>query len=166
MWKRRKAMFLRRLALGLAVAAIAAPAAQAYPDGAVQSGLRVQGIDCVPKWGCRASGPIRPDDRAVRGVQSTDVLPQAAPRFWPGVDPTSGQDYPLYSYRSALQQDNGATPTRSVGAPRVGAPLIGSDTASDVDWRDVGIGAGFALMLLLVAGATVSVRHRHSSVAA
>jgi hypothetical protein len=142
MWKRRRTWFLRRLAVGLALAAIVAPAAQGYPDPGPQSAVRVQGTVCVPKWGCRASGPIRPDDRATRGVASTDVQPQAAP-------------------------NNGAAPTQVVGAPRGEAPVIGTNAKSDIDWGDLGIGAGFAFALvLLAAGATVGTRHRHKSATA
>jgi hypothetical protein len=165
MWKRRRTWFLRRLALGLAAAAIVAPAAQAYPDPGPQSDLRVQGTVCVPKWGCQTTGPIRPDDRATRGVESTDVQPQVAPRVWPGVDPTTAQDYGKYSYRRALPQDNGGA-TQVAGPPRR-APFVGTNTASDVDWADLGIGAGLAFgLVLLVAGATVGMRHRHTSATA
>ena len=154
MWKRRRTWFLRRLAVGLALAAIVAPAAQGYPDPGPQSAVRVQGTVCVPKWGCRASGPIRPDDRATRGVESTNVQPQVAPRSWPGVDPTTAQDI-------------GGAPTQVVGAPRGEAPVIGTNAKSDIDWGDLGIGAGFAFaLMLLAAGATVGTRHRHKSATA
>jgi hypothetical protein len=151
MRKRRRTWFLKRLALGLTAAVIAAPAAQAYPDQGAQSGLRAEGTVCVPKWGCRTTGPIRPDDRAVRGVQSTDVQPQVATRSWPGVNPTSLE-----------AQNHGATQVASV--PRAAAPVGGANTVSDTDWGDVGIGAGLAFaLMLLAAGAAVGTRHRHKS---
>jgi hypothetical protein len=147
MWKRRRTWFLRRLAVGLALAAMVAPAAQAYPDPGPQPGLRAQGTVCVPKWGCRATGPIRPDDRATRGVQSTDGQPQVGPRSWPGVDPTSAQDFRQYS--------GGA------------APVVATSAKSDIDWGDIGIGAGLAFaLMLLAAGAVVGTRHRHGSATA
>jgi hypothetical protein len=154
MRNRRRTWFLRRLALGLTAAVIAAPAAQAYPDQGAQSGLRVQGTVCVPKWGCRSTGPIRPDDRAVRGVQTTDVQPQVAPRSWPGVNPMSPQ----------VQTEG---PTNVANSPRVVAPVVGTNSASDTDWGDLGIGAGFAFALMLLAAAgAVGTRHRHDSAAA
>lgn len=108
----------------------------------------------MPKWGCRSTGPIRPDDRAVRGVQSTDAQPQVAPRSWPGVNPTS-----LHA------QNQGETQVVSV--PRAVVPVVGTNTVSDTDWGDVGIGAGFAFALMLLAGGAVAgTRHRHTSAAA
>jgi hypothetical protein len=146
MRNRRRTWFLKRLALGVAVAAIAAPAAQAYPDLASQSALRVEsqsalrveGTVCVPKWGCRASGPIRPDDRAVRGVPATsERLPVRADDKVLNLEPTVGVE-----------------------------PVQVASKADGFDWSDAGVGAGLAFgLMLLAAGATLGTRHHRSATA-
>jgi hypothetical protein len=144
MRNRKRTRFLRRLALGLAVAAIVAPAAQAYPDLGSQSALRaeshsafrVEGTVCVPKWGCRASGPIRPDDRDVRGVPATsERLPVRADDKVLNLEPTVGVE-----------------------------PVQIASKADGFDWSDAGIGAGLAFgLMVLAAGATLGARQHRSA---
>jgi hypothetical protein len=159
-YHRRRIRLLRRFVLGLAVAAIVAPAAQArIPDadtsvlrGALPNGLIVQG---EPKSDLGDGVVLRrtaPDGTLVQGERKTD-LPQA--RYVPFVSdfprtaPAPGGDNasPL-GYRRALPQDYGVVPVEAVRGP------------STFDWGDALIGAGGALVLLLLAGgAAVATRH-------
>jgi hypothetical protein len=138
MRNRRRTWFLRRLVLGFAVTAIAAPVAQARIDEGV----------ALPN-GSVIDQPVRPDDRAVRGVQATDeVLPVRADDKVLNLDPTVGAEYNQFTYRRALPLDYGVQPVQIASRP------------DGFDWSDAGIGAGLAFgLMLLAAGATVGTRH-------
>ena len=119
---------IRRLALGLAVAAIAAPAAQADP--------------WYDDSGIAGNAAVRPDDRAVR------VSPVSAPE-------------------TAVRPDD-RPGLRGPGAAPQDSPLQIVIRPGGFDWTDAGIGAVFALGLVLLAGgaALVARRHRQTSAAA
>jgi hypothetical protein len=138
MRNRRRAWFLRRLVLGFAVTAIAAPVAQARID----EGVALSNGSVIDQ-------PVRPDDRAVRGVQATDeVLPVRADDKVLNLDPTVGAEYNQFTYRRALPLDYGVQPVQITSRP------------DGFDWSDAGIGAGLAFgLMLLAAGATVGTRH-------
>ncbi|MGH3007041.1 MAG: hypothetical protein ACRDOS_14300 [Gaiellaceae bacterium] len=117
MRNRRRTWFLRRLVLGLAVAAIVVPAAQAGPD---EGGAGVE-PGYVPF--------------------QTDFPSSIVDR------PVQGAGYNQFAYQRALPQDYGVRTVQL--AQRDG-----------FDWSDAGIGAGSALVLVLLAGgATLATRH-------
>jgi hypothetical protein len=171
---RRRIRLLRRLVLGLAVAAVAAPAAQAIPDegtivlrGTLPNGSIVQGEyksglgDSVVRGhpgGALVQGERKADlpqgdvpGALVQGERKTD-LPRGYVPFvtdFPRTAPAPGGQYvPPLGYRGMLPQDYGVVPVEAVREP------------STFDWGDAGIGAGGALALLLIAGgAVLATRH-------
>ena len=162
MQNRRRIRLLRRLVLGLAVAAIVAPAAQARPDegtnvlrGTLPNGLIVQG---EYKSGL-GDGIVRghPGGALVQGERKAD-LPRGYVPFvsdFPRTAPApGGQDVAPIGYRGMLPQDYGLPQNYGVGSVQaVREP-------STFDWGDAGIGAGGALALLLIAGgAVLATRH-------
>jgi hypothetical protein len=140
---RRNSRILRRLVLGLAVAAIVAPAAQARPD----EGTVTQG---------KANDPgavIRGDDKKIVSLDDgSGALINGDDKV---IVPWTGEYYAFADYyRQAYAQDVLA-----------GKVLAGNDKAivpapSTFDWGDalVGAGAAFGLMLLL-GGAALGTRH-------
>ena len=165
MQNRRRIRLFRRLVLGLAVAAVVAPAAQAGPDegtnvlrGTLPNGSIVQGEyksglgDGIVRG--HPGGAIVQGDvpgAVVQGERKADLprgyvpfvsdFPRTAPA------PGGGDASPL-GYRHALPQDYGTVPVEVVRGP------------STFDWGDALIGAGGALALLLLAGgAAVATRH-------
>lgn len=156
MRNRRRNWLLRRLVLGLAVAAIAAPVAQARVDGG--SGGQSQEPAYVPwvtDFGGTVSTPqansgiVRPDDRAVRGVPATtERLPVRADDKVLNLEPSARAQYNQFTYRRTLPSDYGVQPVQI------------SSKADGFDWNDAGIGAGLAFgLMLLLAGATLGTRH-------
>jgi hypothetical protein len=136
MWKWRRKRMIRRLALTLAVAAVAAPAAQARID---ENGASA-GVAAV-----------RPDDRAARfsptgSVELIAVRPDdRAARF----SPTGSVEL------VAVRPDDRAARFAPTGS--VELVVVRPD---GLDWGDVGIGAGSLFGLILVAtGAAAAVRH-------
>jgi hypothetical protein len=119
---RRRNWIIKRIALGLAVAAVAAPAAQAKVDEgpSVQQTRNVASINYgMPR--------AMPSDYAInRGDQIEVVRSQTR---------TDGSDHIEFVR---------AQP-RSVGQPEIVA-------APGFNWGDAGIGAGLALALVLLAG--------------
>jgi hypothetical protein len=170
----RRKRILQRLVIGLAVAAIVAPAAQARPDGAAATqgkaaepaavtrgddkvivtggdgpGALIHGDDKVIVTGGDGSGAlIHGDDKVIvpRGGASTTLIH--------GDDkvivPRPG-DYTLAGYRRALPEDYGV---------RAVAPVEAVRGPGSFDWGDalIGAGAAFGLMLLL-GGAALGTRH-------
>ena len=172
---RRRIRLLRRLVLGLAVAAVAAPAAQAIPDegtnvtlpnGAIVQGEYKSGLGdgvvrghpggAIPRGELKSDLPGGivggPGGALVQGEPKTD-LPQA--RYVPFVSDfprtapaPGGEDASPLGYRHALPQDYRVTPVQVVREP------------STFDWGDALIGAGGAFALLLLAGgAALATRH-------
>ena len=171
---RRRIRLLRRFVLGLAVAAVVAPAAQARPDegtnvlrGTLPNGSIVQGEykaglgDGIVRGhpgGAIVQGERKADlpqgdvpGASVQGERKTD-LPRGYVPFvsdFPRTAPAPGGQYvPPPGYRGMLPQDYGVVPVEAVREP------------STFDWGDAGIGAGGALALLLLAGgAALATRH-------
>jgi hypothetical protein len=133
MRKRRKNRILRRLVLGLAVAAFVVPTtAQAYPvegtPGTHGSAVVIQGDDkeLVPPVG---PGVIQGDDKVL------------GPRGNHFAGPVRGDDKVI------------------VVTPEV-APVEAVRSPSSFDWGDALIGAGAAFALMLLAGtAVLAMRH-------
>jgi hypothetical protein len=96
--RRKKRFTIRMVALGFAVAAMAAPAAQAIPEGAQGSDMRALHGD---------SGVVSPDDRMIHGtspqvVKSPDDRPVHGTSVQPTSQPVSAQD------SSRFELSNGA----------------------------------------------------------
>lgn len=150
MRNRRRTWFLRRLVLGLAVAAVAVPVAQARPDEGVapQSGSVALGHDdkVIVSSPTQAFGH---DDKVIvssptQALGHDDKVIVTSPT---GLEPTVGAEYNQFTYRRALPQDYGNEPVQIVSRP------------DGFDWSDAGIGAGLAFaLMLLAAGATVATR--------
>jgi hypothetical protein len=167
---RRKSGILRRLVLGLAVAAIVAPAAQARPDeGTATQGKAkdqvavIRGDDKKIVTLDDGSGAlINGDDKViVPWAGDSTVLIHGDDKVFA---PQSG-DYALADYyRRALPRDYGDPTAVLVGDDKVivpaPSPLGGLSSPSTFDWGDalVGAGAAFGLMLLL-GGAALGTRH-------
>lgn len=152
MQHRRRIRLLRRLVLGLAVAALVAPAAQANIPDADTSVLRdataVRSADDADGVVLRRN---RPAGATVQG-EDKGSLPEAGyvpfASDFPRTAPAPGGDSAPAGYRRALPQDYGVV--------RVEVPT----GPSAFDWGDAFIGAGGALTLLLLAGgATLATRH-------
>jgi hypothetical protein len=168
---RRRNWLIRRIALGFAVAAFAAPVAQASVDNLGWPG-------------------VNPSDYAASTVKASDTL------GWPGVNPSdyaasavkgsaygmprpTAMDYAIS--RGDLIEVVRSTPTatssdkiefvrtqpRSITEPQLASRFVrpntttGDELASwNVDWQDAGIGAGLALALVLLGGgAALASRH-------
>jgi hypothetical protein len=131
---RRKSRFARRLVLGLAVAALVAPAAQAHPVGtagnAAESAAVIQGDDKViiaPK--ADFNGLIHGDDKVIT----------------PEPDGFTGL---IHGDDKVITPEPVETPVVAVRSP------------GSFDWGDALIGAGVAFgAMLLLGGATLATRH-------
>jgi hypothetical protein len=98
--RRKKRFTIKMVALGFAVAAIAAPAAQAIPEG-------VQGSDMRVLNGDSGQPVVSPDDRLIHGtspqvVKSPDDRPIHGTSVQPTSQPISAQD------SSRFELSNGA----------------------------------------------------------
>jgi hypothetical protein len=150
----RKSRFVRRLVLGLAVAALVAPAAQAHPVGtaaqgnAAESAAVIQGDDKViiaPK--ADFNDLIHGDDKVIAPepdgftglIHGDDKVITPKPVY-----------YTVAGLPLALQDDGNWVETRVVAVRSPGS----------FDWGDALIGAGVAFgAMLLLGGATLATRH-------
>jgi hypothetical protein len=148
---RRRNWFIRRFALGLAIAAFAAPAAQATVDegSSVQANgyqAFVTDFPSVPS-GQVATGIVNSDYPSLKPtvVASAYGMPRATP-----------MDYAIN--RGDLIEVVRSTPSGSPSdkiefvrtQPRsIGEPQL---VSAGFDWKDAGIGAGLALALVLLGG--------------
>ena len=137
---RRKNWFIKRFALGLAIAAIAAPVAQAKVDegSSVQANGYLAFATDFPSPQVNASdyGMPRamPVDYAVNRGDQIEVV-----RALPSGSPSDKIEFVR-------------TQPRSIGEPQV--------VAAGFDWNDAAIGAGLALALVLLGvGAALASRH-------
>ncbi len=137
---RRRNWFIKRFALGLAIAAIAAPVAQAKIDegSSVQANGYHAFVTDFPSSQINASdyGMPRamPVDYAVNRGDQIEVV-----RALPSGSPSDKIEFVR-------------TQPRSIGEPQV--------VSAGFDWKDAGIGAGLALALVLLGGgAALASRH-------
>ena len=141
MWNRRH-RWIRRLAAGLAFAALAVPTAQARiaedtgiagssgQPAADYNGYGYHHSPGVPLAQQRVL--VNPDDRA-------DRITPGNPQIVQSVNPDDRADRVT---------------------PPAGDPVVVATPSSGFDWTDAGIGAGFALGLMLLAlGAALATRH-------
>ena len=140
-----KSRFVRRLALGLAVTAVAAPVAQARVDGSTDwSG---------PGMSENVSRSITtyPDAAANDAAKSYGLLVQRDGSVESITDHAFVRTIAVYSDSIAAET------ARSYG-PLGASPALVSNSEG-FDWGDAGIGAGLAFGLVLVgAGASVATR--------
>jgi hypothetical protein len=150
---RRRRRLFRRLALVLAVAAVAAPVAQARVDGSGGGTGHDQSDNGVPTIAdyspaiaaeaAKSYGVMAQSDVGLRNYdgRSVDTRPPDE-RAWPGVDPHA---VPPQAFPSdAAPQGDVKSPIRVVNSP------------DGFDWGDAGIGAGIVFALLLFgAGAVI-----------
>ena len=176
---RRRNWLIKRIALGLAVAAVAAPVAQAKVDEGQSQGTSYTAfVSDFPntvsqvKAGEYGMPRAMPSDYVInRGdkIELVRSLPRATgndvvvadvgfPRAMPHDYALSNGDQ-IEVLRAQPKSDANdriefvRTQPRSVGQPEIVA-------APGFDWGDAGIGAGLALMVvLLLGGATLASRH-------
>jgi hypothetical protein len=176
---RRRNWFLKRLALGLAVAAVAAPVAQASVDigipGQPNSPAEVVQAFAYADHGMPSAMPsefalARGDHIEIMRAQGRSTGNGFVASDY-GMPRPTATDYAIS--RGDLIEVVRSTPTatssdkiefvrtqpRSTGEPQVasrfGRPnaTTGDELASwNVDWQDAGIGAGLALALVLLGG--------------
>ena len=143
---RKRNWLIKRIALGFAVAAFAAPVAQAGVD---------QGIGVLPSSSTSAYEPFATDFPSYANV--VDASDYGMPR------PTA-TDYAISrgDLIEVVRSTPNGTPSdkiefvrtqpRSIGEPQV--------VSAGFDWKDAGIGAGLALALVLLGGgAALASRH-------
>jgi hypothetical protein len=177
---RRRNWFLKRIALGLAIAAVAAPVAQARVDEGIQRQPNAANevFKAIPyRW------PSSADDlKGIAYRQFVTDFPSYAnviaasdygmPRAMPhDYALSSGDQIEVVRSTPTATSSNKIefvrTQPRSIGEPqlasRFGRPnaTTGDELASwNVDWQDAGIGAGLALALVLLGGgAALASRH-------
>jgi hypothetical protein len=184
MRNRRRTWLLRRLVLGMAIVAVAAPVAQARSDeGSLQSDRFVQGVTDFPStsgadiW--QVTGVVVHGDDKIGLVPSTSVRlvghpDNRADRSGPGFDGAAG-DVTLVGHPDNRAERYGPGFEATVGAEYgqyayrgmlpsdYGQPnaIVAVDRTGDgFDWGDAGIGAGTLFgIVLLAAGALVATRH-------
>ena len=136
MRNRRRNWLIKRIALGFAVAAFVAPAAQARVDEGSTTEAKVENSIVQ----AHTYQPVQANLTAPR-YGMPHPLPHD-PALFVGTQPTS------------------SLPAVSV-ASRFGRPNATTNTELEaVNWNDAGIGAGFALLLVLLGGGAMLVaRH-------
>jgi hypothetical protein len=162
---RRKNWFIKRIALGLAIAAVAAPVAQARVDEGIQGQPNAVNESFKPipyRW------PSSADEVVLKGVAYQPFVtdfpsPQVnasdygMPRAMP-VDYAVNRGDQIEVIR-ALPSGSPSdkiefvrTQPRSIGEPEI--------VSASFDWKDAGIGAGLVLALVLLGGgAALASRH-------
>jgi hypothetical protein len=148
---RRRNWFLKRIALGLAVAAFAAPVAQASVD------IGIPGQPNSPAEAVQAFAYA--DHGMPSALPSEFVLGRGdlieVVRSTPTATPSDKIEFVRTQPRSITEPQ--------VAASRFGQPnaTTGDELASwNVNWTDAGIGAGLALALVLLGGgAALASRH-------
>ena len=176
---RRKNWFIKRIALGLAIAAVAAPVAQARVDEGIQGQPNAAKVSFKPipyRW------PSSADEVVLKGVAyrpfvtdfpsaQVNASDYGMPRAMP-VDYAVNRGDQIEVVR-ALPSGSPSdriefvrTQPRSIGEPQVASRFAqpnattGPVAAVSIDWNDAGIGAGLALALVLLGGgAALATRH-------
>ena len=188
MRNRRRRWFIRRMVLGFAIVAVAAPVAQARIDEGTSSksspvasshngfadrdagtnpaivtkhtGFADRVVGSNPAIVTKHTGFA---DRVVGSNPATVVGYRGGSADRIGV-PTVGSDYNQFAYRRALPSDIGQynqfAYRRALPSDVGSQPILVSSKADGINWSDAGIGAGLAFALvLLAAGATMGTRH-------
>jgi hypothetical protein len=153
---RRRNWLIKRIALGLAIAAFAAPVAQARVDEGIQGQPNAANESFRPipyRW------PSSADEVVLKGIayrQFVTDFPPSPAVSWkdPGIvwAPGNYQAFVTDFPSSRVQAPSISEPRiefirtqpRSIGEPQV--------VSTGFDWKDAGIGAGLALALVLLGG--------------
>ena len=198
MRNRRRNWFIKRIALGFAVAAFVAPVAQAKVDEGIQGQLNTASENVKPipyRWPSSADKLIKssgvgwpgvnPSDYALTRGDQIEVVRVEQPRSTGsdivaadyGMPRAMPHDYALTSGdqievvraeprgTSSDEIEFVRTQPRSTApalvASRFGRPNATTSTELEaLNWNDAGIGAGFALLLVLLGGgAVLATRH-------
>ena len=167
---RRRNWFIKRFALGLAIAAVAAPVAQAKMDES--SFVQANGYQSFATDFPSSRRSTRPQQIELVRVEQPRLTPSAAalagesdrarPSRQPRSTPERRRVRPAaIRSRSCSALPHGSpsdkiefvrTQPRSIGEPQV--------VSAGFDWKDAGIGAGLALALVLLGvGAALASRH-------
>jgi hypothetical protein len=144
MRNRIKQRMLRRIALAFAVAAVAAPAAQAVPlePGATEAS--------IPRGNTAPHGTTIPQQYGMPTAMPSDYAANRLDR----IELARLQDRTGSDLRASDRVENIRVEPRGLDKP----VLVVSDTGS-FNWGDAGIGAGLAFAAILLAGAAaLSVR--------
>jgi hypothetical protein len=157
MWKRNRGWLLRRVVLGFAIVAVAAPVAQAridegalvekgvltQNDGQLIQGLKDRSVALNEKFVQGTDSIVALNEKFVQGGPSYSLHPVGAP--WTVESPTRLVQVPH---------------DRPIVVPPSSEPVAVVSKPDGFDWGDAGIGAGalFGLMLL-GAGALRVTRH-------
>ena len=182
---RRRNWFIKRIALGLAIAAVAAPVAQAKIDEGIQGQLNTasENIKPIPyRWPSsgdkliKSSGlewpGVNPSDYALNRGDQIEVVRVEQPRSTGsdiiaadyGMPRAMPHDYALAS-GDQIEVVRGlpqGTSSDKIEFVRTQPRSIGEPQAvsAGFDWKDAGIGAGLALALVLLGvGAGLASRH-------
>ena len=160
---RRKNWFIKRIALGVAIAAFAAPAAQGAVDEGASSGTQAV---TASEFGMPRAMPsdyvlgrdpvelVRSQHRSTgNDIVAADYgMPRALPNDYALA--SGDQIEVIRAQPKATSSDNiefVRTQPRSIGGTQV--------VAASFDWKDAGIGAGLALGLVLLGwGAALAMR--------
>ena len=163
---RRRNWFIKRFALGLAIAAVAAPVAQARVDDGGVPGLSTEltTMGVSPS----AAGAVKAHQFQVGNLANDQLVSQEGRRPMPHdpaltIEVVRAQARSIHASR-AMPHDPALTKVvRTQIASRFGQPnaTTGDELASwNVNWTDAGIGAGLALALVLLGGgAALASRH-------
>lgn len=146
-WKSYRRL-VRRLGLAIAVAAFAAPAAQAMPIISAEGGT-----DAAPPQ------VLYPDDLHAAVPRAPGLELSFADGVRRQVSSQPGSNGPTDSLGRPLPPSNG--PTDSLGRPLDLPQPVSVAASSGFDWSDAGIGAGSAFGLMLL-GVGVLFAGRHS----
>ncbi len=151
--ERKRNWHLRRLVLGLAVAAIVVPTAQARIDEGTAPQAKAAGPAAVihgddkaiVAWNPDSNVPAHDDKVILRTPDNftASSYRRALPEDY-GNRTLAPGTYSVSSYRRALPEDYG---TRAV------VPVANVHSPGSFDWGDALIGAGAAFGLMLLAGA-------------
>jgi hypothetical protein len=139
---RRRNWLIKRIALGLAIAAFAAPVAQAGVD---------QGIGVPPSSSTNAYEPFVTDFPSYANVVDASAYGMPRPTAMDYAISRGDQIEVVRSTPNGTASDKiefvRTTQPRSTGEPQV--------VSAGFDWKDAGIGAGLALALVLLGGGAV-----------
>jgi len=157
MRNRRRNWFIKRIALGFAVAAFVAPVAQAKVDEGIQGQLNTASENVKPipyRW--PSSADVAADYGMPRAMPHDYALTRGDQIEVVRAEPRGTSSDPIEFVRT---QPRSTAP--ALVASRFGRPNATTSTELEaVNWNDAGIGAGFALLLVLLGGgAVLATRH-------
>ena len=142
MRNRRRNWFIKRIALGLAIAAFAAPVAQAKVDEG--SSIQANGYQAFETDFPSYANGVNASDYGMPRPTATDYAISRGDLIEVVRSTPNGT--------SSDKIEFVRTQPRSIGEPQV--------VAAGFDWKDAGVGAGLALALVLLGGgAALASRH-------